>query len=249
MLIFLVILQIHFFFTESEILTLPTIFWHCWLLPSSMASTIQPNSSGGCAPQNKWSYKLIDTHLSCQNTSCAERMHITSPFQNKQKGMDWHLVLVIHDLSVLLVFSVSWLKVKEGVSFLMIGPSFPCHYFPKNSLDPLLPPNKILYLYLKDQFCHNAALNREGKGISSIFSPSFLSTRSLFSTLMSSRKSFFKLGSGWTQISFYIRVVSHLNYLIYMYFKINVFLMINWPSIWPSEVGVLGYFSLSQTTI
>lgn len=127
----------------------------------------------------------------------------------------------------------------------MIGPSFPCPYFPKSSLDPLLPPNKIFIP--KINFAIMQPWTEKVKALAPFFSPSFLSTRSLFSTLRSRRKSFFKLGSGWTQISFYIRVVSHLNYLIYMYFKVYVFLMINWSSIWPSEVGVLGYFSLSQT--
>lgn len=81
------------------------------------------------------------------------------------------------------------------------------------------------------------------------FSPSFLSKKCLSSTLMSRRRSFFKLGSGWSHMYFsnHIRVVSQLNYLIWIYFKIDIFLLINCPSICPSEVGVLGYLCLSQT--
>lgn len=135
---------------------------------------------------------------------------------------------------------------EETTAFLMMTPSFPCPYFPKSSLDPLLCPNKIFSLYPKGQFCHSAALNREGRNICT-FSPFLSVNKVLFSTLMNRRKSFFKLESGWSHIYFYIIVVSHLNYLIYISILIYMFLMITWSSICPPEVEVLGYFSLSQT--
>lgn len=175
---------------EGEILTTATIFWLCWLLPSSMATIIPSNSSGGCTPQDTWSYKLIDIHLICQNTSCAERIHVTTSFQEKQKGMDWHLALVVHDLPVLLVFSASWLGSyrRRQQPFLWWV-----------HLTPVLTFPKVLLIHFYAQIrCHlfipkiNFTIMQpwtEKVGAYAPFSPSFLSTRCISSTLMSRRRS------------------------------------------------------------
>lgn len=234
--------------SEGEILTLATIFWLCWLLPSSMATIIMPNSSGGCTPQGTWSCKLIDIHLSCQNTSCAEGVYGTTSLQEKQREMDWPLVLAVCDLLVLLVFYASWLgnyRSRQQPFLWWLH------------LSPVLTFPKVLLIHCYAQIRYSLFIPKVNFAIVQPWTekvetyaplvPSFLSTRCLFSTLMNRRKSFFKLESGWSHIYFYIIVVSHLNYLIYISILIYMFLMITWSSICPPEVEVLGYFSLSQT--
>lgn len=147
-------------------------------------------------------------------------MHVTTPFQKKQKGMDWHLVLVVHDLPFLLVFSASWpgsYKTRQQ-PFLWWTRLSPVLTFPKVLLIHCYP--QIIYYFFipKINFAIMQPWTEKVEDFCTSFLSSFLSTRWLFSTLMSRRRSFFKLGSGWSHIYFYIRLASHLNYVLYMYF-------------------------------
>lgn len=144
--------------------------------PISMATIMHANSSGGCAPQDTWIAKA-HWHTSqvpecklCRKDAC--HYPILKEAEAEGRGLAVGVGSLWSSFPISFFCTLSRKLQKEPTAFLRMGPSFPSPYWgpsPKSSLQPVLPPKKMLFLYAIDQLTSNAALARAGRGICSSF--------------------------------------------------------------------------------